>query len=69
MQQRRHGETRLAPELVRGLDLGADGCGAFPDHRQGRGEERADMDDIVEKGFETLLSPTGDQVKVLVRAY
>ena len=28
-----------------------------------------DMDDIVEKGFETLLSPTGDQVKVLVRAY
>ena len=26
------------------------------------------MADIVEKGFETLLSPTGDQVKVLVRA-
>lgn len=26
------------------------------------------MDDIVEKGFETLLSPTGDQVKVLVNA-
>ena len=29
---------------------------------------RIDMADIVEKGFETLLSPTGDQVKVLVRA-
>jgi (R,R)-butanediol dehydrogenase/meso-butanediol dehydrogenase/diacetyl reductase len=29
---------------------------------------RIDMVDIVEKGFETLLSPTGDQVKVLVRA-
>lgn len=29
---------------------------------------RIDMGDIVEKGFETLLSPTGDQVKVLVRA-
>lgn len=28
-----------------------------------------DMADIVEKGFETLLSPTGDQVKVLVRAF
>ncbi len=27
------------------------------------------MDDIVEKGFETLLSPTGDQVKVLVNAH
>jgi (R,R)-butanediol dehydrogenase/meso-butanediol dehydrogenase/diacetyl reductase len=26
------------------------------------------MDDIVEKGFETLLSPTGDQVKVLINA-
>jgi (R,R)-butanediol dehydrogenase/meso-butanediol dehydrogenase/diacetyl reductase len=26
------------------------------------------MEDIVEKGFETLLSPTGDQVKVLVNA-
>ncbi|QWT24534.1 2,3-butanediol dehydrogenase [Subtercola sp. PAMC28395] len=26
------------------------------------------MDDIVAKGFETLLSPTGDQVKVLVNA-
>lgn len=26
------------------------------------------IDDIVEKGFETLLSPTGDQVKVLVNA-
>lgn len=26
------------------------------------------MDDIVERGFETLLSATGDQVKVLVRA-
>ena len=26
------------------------------------------MDDIVEQGFETLLSPTGDQVKVLVNA-
>jgi (R,R)-butanediol dehydrogenase/meso-butanediol dehydrogenase/diacetyl reductase len=25
------------------------------------------MEDIVEKGFETLLSPTGDQVKVLVK--
>ncbi|MCW2530327.1 MAG: gutB 6 [Pseudonocardiales bacterium] len=24
------------------------------------------MDDIVEKGFDTLLSPTGDQVKVLI---
>jgi (R,R)-butanediol dehydrogenase/meso-butanediol dehydrogenase/diacetyl reductase len=29
---------------------------------------RIDMGDIVEKGFETLLSPMGDQVKVLVRA-
>lgn len=29
---------------------------------------RIDMADIVERGFETLLSPTGDQVKVLVRA-
>jgi (R,R)-butanediol dehydrogenase/meso-butanediol dehydrogenase/diacetyl reductase len=29
---------------------------------------RIDMADIVDKGFETLLSPTGDQVKVLVRA-
>ncbi|WP_322410044.1 2,3-butanediol dehydrogenase [Microbacterium invictum] len=29
---------------------------------------RIDMTDIVEKGFETLLSPTGDQIKVLVRA-
>lgn len=29
---------------------------------------RIPMADIVEKGFETLLSPTGDQVKVLVRA-
>ncbi len=27
-----------------------------------------DMADIVERGFETLLSPTGDQVKVLVKA-
>jgi (R,R)-butanediol dehydrogenase/meso-butanediol dehydrogenase/diacetyl reductase len=26
------------------------------------------MEDVVEKGFETLLSPTGDQVKVLVNA-
>jgi (R,R)-butanediol dehydrogenase/meso-butanediol dehydrogenase/diacetyl reductase len=26
------------------------------------------MDDIVEKGFETLLNPAGDQVKVLVNA-
>ena len=26
------------------------------------------IDDIVEQGFETLLSPTGDQVKVLVNA-
>jgi (R,R)-butanediol dehydrogenase/meso-butanediol dehydrogenase/diacetyl reductase len=26
------------------------------------------MEDIVQKGFETLLSPTGDQVKVLVNA-
>src|SRR6185436_20805918 len=26
------------------------------------------MDDIVAQGFETLLSPTGDQVKVLVNA-
>jgi (R,R)-butanediol dehydrogenase/meso-butanediol dehydrogenase/diacetyl reductase len=26
------------------------------------------IDDVVEKGFETLLSPTGDQVKVLVNA-
>jgi (R,R)-butanediol dehydrogenase/meso-butanediol dehydrogenase/diacetyl reductase len=26
------------------------------------------IDDIVEKGFVTLLSPTGDQVKVLVNA-
>ncbi|MBR21186.1 MAG: zinc-binding dehydrogenase [Leifsonia sp.] len=30
---------------------------------------KIDMADIVDKGFETLLSPTGDQVKVLVRAY
>jgi len=29
---------------------------------------RIDVDDIVEKGFETLLSPTGEQVKVLVHA-
>ncbi|HEU0207218.1 MAG TPA: 2,3-butanediol dehydrogenase [Pseudolysinimonas sp.] len=29
---------------------------------------RIAMEDIVEKGFETLLSPTGDQVKVLVDA-
>jgi (R,R)-butanediol dehydrogenase/meso-butanediol dehydrogenase/diacetyl reductase len=29
---------------------------------------RISMEDIVEKGFETLLSPTGDQVKVLVEA-
>lgn len=27
------------------------------------------IDDIVEQGFEKLLSPTGDQVKVLVRSY
>lgn len=27
-----------------------------------------EMTDVVEKGFDTLLSPTGDQVKVLVRA-
>jgi (R,R)-butanediol dehydrogenase/meso-butanediol dehydrogenase/diacetyl reductase len=27
-----------------------------------------EMADVVEKGFHTLLSPTGDQVKVLVRA-
>lgn len=27
-----------------------------------------EMADVVEKGFETLLSPTGDQVKVLVNA-
>jgi (R,R)-butanediol dehydrogenase/meso-butanediol dehydrogenase/diacetyl reductase len=27
---------------------------------------RVPMADIVEKGFETLLSPTGDQVKVLI---
>jgi (R,R)-butanediol dehydrogenase/meso-butanediol dehydrogenase/diacetyl reductase len=26
------------------------------------------IDDIVERGFEALLSPTGDQVKVLVNA-
>jgi (R,R)-butanediol dehydrogenase/meso-butanediol dehydrogenase/diacetyl reductase len=26
------------------------------------------IDDIVENGFETLLSPAGDQVKVLVNA-
>ncbi len=26
------------------------------------------MEDIVQKGFETLLSPTGDQVKILVNA-
>jgi (R,R)-butanediol dehydrogenase/meso-butanediol dehydrogenase/diacetyl reductase len=25
------------------------------------------MEDIVEKGFETLLSPTGDQVKILIK--
>lgn len=30
---------------------------------------KIDMDDVVEHGFETLLSPTGDQVKVLVRAF
>jgi (R,R)-butanediol dehydrogenase / meso-butanediol dehydrogenase / diacetyl reductase len=30
---------------------------------------KIDMADIVEKGFETLLSPTGDQIKVLVRAH
>jgi (R,R)-butanediol dehydrogenase/meso-butanediol dehydrogenase/diacetyl reductase len=29
---------------------------------------RVPMADIVEKGFETLLSPTGDQVKVLIEA-
>jgi (R,R)-butanediol dehydrogenase/meso-butanediol dehydrogenase/diacetyl reductase len=29
---------------------------------------RISVDDIVEKGFETLLSPTGEQVKVLVSA-
>lgn len=29
---------------------------------------RIEVDDIVEKGFETLLSPTGEQVKVLVHA-
>lgn len=29
---------------------------------------RIGLDDIVEKGFETLLSPTGEQVKVLVHA-
>jgi (R,R)-butanediol dehydrogenase/meso-butanediol dehydrogenase/diacetyl reductase len=29
---------------------------------------RIAIEDIVEKGFETLLSPTGDQVKVLVNA-
>ena len=29
---------------------------------------RSPMADIVAKGFETLLSPTGDQVKVLVNA-
>jgi (R,R)-butanediol dehydrogenase/meso-butanediol dehydrogenase/diacetyl reductase len=29
---------------------------------------RIAIDDIVEKGFEALLSPTGDQVKVLVNA-
>lgn len=29
---------------------------------------RIGIDDIVEKGFETLLSPTGEQVKVLVHA-
>lgn len=27
-----------------------------------------EMTDVVEQGFETLLSPVGDQVKVLVRA-
>jgi (R,R)-butanediol dehydrogenase/meso-butanediol dehydrogenase/diacetyl reductase len=26
------------------------------------------MADVVESGFETLLSPTGDQIKVLVQA-
>jgi (R,R)-butanediol dehydrogenase/meso-butanediol dehydrogenase/diacetyl reductase len=26
------------------------------------------MDDVVRRGFEVLLSPTGDQVKVLVQA-
>lgn len=30
--------------------------------------DKIDMADVVERGFETLLSPTGDQVKVLVRA-
>ena len=30
---------------------------------------RIDMADIVEKGFDALLSPTGNQVKVLVRAF
>ncbi|MBU1251388.1 MAG: 2,3-butanediol dehydrogenase [Actinobacteria bacterium] len=30
---------------------------------------RIDMADIVDKGFETLLSPTGDQVKVLVSSH
>lgn len=30
---------------------------------------RIDMADIVSQGFETLLSPTGDQIKVLVRAH
>ncbi len=34
--------------------------------REGRDARRSRMDDIVEAGFETLLSPTGDQVKVLV---
>jgi (R,R)-butanediol dehydrogenase/meso-butanediol dehydrogenase/diacetyl reductase len=29
---------------------------------------RISMEDVVDKGFETLLSPTGDQVKVLVEA-
>ncbi|MFM9878675.1 MAG: zinc-binding dehydrogenase, partial [Rhodoglobus sp.] len=30
---------------------------------------KIDMAEVVEKGFETLLSRTGDQVKVLVRAF
>jgi (R,R)-butanediol dehydrogenase/meso-butanediol dehydrogenase/diacetyl reductase len=29
---------------------------------------RIAIDDIIEQGFETLLSPAGDQVKVLVNA-
>jgi len=31
--------------------------------------DKINMDDIVEKGFETLLSPTGDRIKVLVRGF